>query len=137
MMETPNKPFEGSIGGGEVVENFAAGESGSVDDNNNYVENDAVEEEEPTSVMEGDQGSVVSDGIQRAKGRVTFEEKSLLNKSGQVGNKDENAKGNKPLPKITKFESRAPRDAREKMKMIGGKQKLVVMLICEEMGNIG
>ena len=123
MMETPSKPFEDSIGG-EVVENFAAGESGSVDETNNYVENDAVEEEEPTSVMEGDQGSVVlSDEDQRAKGLVTFEEAFLLNKSDKVGNKVENAKGNKlPLQKIATNKSRgALRDAKEKMKMIGGK----------------
>jgi len=138
MMEAPSKPFEDSIGG-EVVENFAAGESWSVDETNNYVENDAVEEEEPTSVMEGDQGSVVlSDEDQRAKGLVTFEEAFLLNKSDQVGNKVENAKGNKlPLRKIATNKSRALRDAREKMKMIGGKQKLIAMLICEEMGNVG
>ena len=115
MMETPNKPFEDSIGGDGVVENFAA------DETNNYEENDAVEEEELPSVMEGDQGSVVSDGIQRAKGLISFEESFLLNKSDKVGNKDENAKGNKPLPKITKFKSRALRDARGKMKMIAGK----------------
>jgi len=122
MMETPNKPFEDSIGGGEVVENFAAGESGSGDETNNYVENDAVDEEEPTSIIKSDQGSVVlSDEDQRAKGLISFEEAFLLNKSGQVGNKVENEKGNKPLPKITKFKSRALRDAREKMKMIGGK----------------
>ena len=122
MMETPNKPFEYSIGGGEVVENFAAGESGSGDETNNYVENDAVDEEEPTSIIKSDQGSVVlSDEDQRAKGLISFEEAFLLNKSGQVGNKVENEKGNKPLPKITKFKSRALRDAREKMKMIGGK----------------
>jgi len=137
MMETPSKPFEDSIGG-EVVENFAAGESGSVDETNNYVENDAVEEEEPTSVMENDQKSVVlSNEDQRAEGLISFEESFLLNKCDQVGNKDENAKGNKPLPKITKFKSRALRDAREKMQMIGGKQNLIVMLISEEMGNIG
>ena len=124
MMETPNKPFEYSIGGGEVVENFAAGESGSVDETNNYVENDAVEEEEPTSIIKSDQGSVVlSDEDQRAKGLVTFEEAFLLNKSDKVGNKVENAKGNKlPLQKIATNKSRgALRDAKEKMKMIGGK----------------
>jgi len=102
------------------------------------VENDAVEEEEPTSVMENDQKSVVlSNEDQRAEGLISFEESFLLNKCDQVGNKVENAKGNKPLPKITKFKSRALRDAREKMQMIGGKQKLIVMLISEEMGNIG
>ena len=137
MMETPSKQFEDSTGG-EFVENFAAGESRSVDETNNYVKNDAVEEEEPTKITKSDQGSVVlSDEDLRAKGLISFEEAFLLNKSDQVGNKVENAKGNKPLPKITKFKSRALRDAREKMKMIGGKQKLVVMLICEEMGNIG
>ena len=129
MMETPRKPFEDLTGDGEVVENFAAGDSRSVDDNNNYVENDAVEEEEPTSVMESDQGYAVSDEIQRAKGRVTFEETFLLNKSDQVGNKVENEKGKK-LPKITKNKSRALRDAKETMKMIGGKQKLILMLSC-------
>ena len=138
MMETPRKPFEDLTGDGEVVENFAAGESRSVDDNNNYVENDAVEEEEPTSVMESDQGYAVSDEIQRAKGRVTFEETFLLNKSDKVGNKVENAKGNKlPLQKIATSKSRALRDAKEKMKMIAGKLKLIAMLICEEMGNVG
>ena len=136
MMETPSKPFEDSFGG-EVVENFAAGESESVDETDNYLENDAVEEEETTSVMEGDQGSVIlSDEDQRAKGLITFEEAFLLNKSDQVGNKDENAKGNKPLPKITKNQSSALRDAKETMKMIGGKQTLIVMLICEEVDNI-
>jgi len=129
MMETPNKPFDDSIGGGEVVENFAAGESGSVDETNNYVENDAVEEEEPTSVMEGDQGSVFSDEIQRAKGLISFEESFLLNKSGQVGNKVENEKGKKlPLQKITTSKSRTRKESKEKMKMIGGKQKLILML---------
>ena len=129
MMETPNKPFEDSIGS-EVVENFAAGESGSVDQTNNYVENDAVEEEEPTSIIKSDQGSVVSDGIQRAKGRVTFEEKSLLNKSGQVGNKVENEKGKKPPQQtVASRKSRIRKESKEKMQMIGGKQKLIVMLI--------
>ena len=116
------------IGGGEVVENFAAGV-----EINNLAVNDSAED--PVSITKSDQGNVDED--QKAKGLVTFEEAFLLNKSDQVGNKDENAKGNKPLPKIIKFKSRALRDAREKMKMIGGKQKLVVMLICEEMGNIG
>jgi len=138
MMETPNKLFEDTIGGGEVIENFAAGDSGSVDETNNYVENDAIEEEEPTSIIKSDQGSVVlSDEDQRAKGFVTFEEAFLLNKSDKVGNKVENAKGNKlSLQKITTNKSRALRDAREKMKMLGGKQKLVVMLICEETSNM-
>jgi len=137
MMETPNKPFEDSIGS-EVVENFAAGESGSVDQTNNYVENDAVEEEEPTSIIKSDQGSVVSDGIQRAKGRVTFEEKSLLNKSGQVGNKVENEKGKKPPQQIiASSKIRIRKESKEKMQMIGGKQKLIVMLICEEMDIVG
>jgi len=136
MMETPSKPFEDSIGG-EVVENFAAGESGSVDETDNYVKNDAVEEEEPTKITKSDQGSVVlSDEDQRAKGLISFEESFLLNKSGQVGNKVENEKGNKPLQKITKFKSRARRDAKEKMKMIAGKQKLIVVLICEETSNM-
>jgi len=136
MMETPNKPFEDSIGS-EVVENFAAGESRSVDETYNYVENDSVEEEEPTSVIKSDQGSVVSDGIQRAKGRFTFEEKSLLNKSGQVGNKVENGKGKKPPHQtVASRKSRIRKESKEKMQMIGGKQKLIVMLICEEMDNI-
>ena len=92
MMETPTKPFEDSIGDGEVVENFAVGESGSVDETNNYVENDAVEEEEPTKITKSDQGSVIlSDEDLRAKGLVTFEEAFLLNKSDQVGNKVVNA----------------------------------------------
>ena len=123
MMETPSKPFEDSICG-EVVENFAAGDSGSVDETNNCVENDAAEEEEPISIIKSDQGSVVlSDEDQRAKGLVTFEEAFLLNKSDKVGNKVENAKGNKlPLQKIATNKSRgALRDAKEKMKMIGGK----------------
>jgi len=89
MMETPNKPFEDSIGK-EVVENFAAGESRSVDETDDYVENDAVEEEEPTSVMENDQKSVVlSNEDLRAKGLISFEEAFLLNKSDQVANKVE------------------------------------------------
>ena len=89
MMETPSKPFEDSIGG-EVVENFAAGESGSVDETNIYVENDAVEEEEPTKITKSDQGSVVlSDEDLRAKGLISFEEAFLLNKSDQVANKVE------------------------------------------------
>ena len=91
MMETPTKPFEDSIGS-EVVENFAAGDSGSVDETNNCVENDAVEEEEPTKITKSDQGSVIlSDEDLRAKGLVTFEEAFLLNKSDQVGNKLVNA----------------------------------------------
>jgi len=91
MMETPNKPFEDSIGS-EVVENFAAGESGSVDETNNYVGNDAVEEEEPTKITKSDQGSVIlSDEDLRAKGLISSEETFLLNKSDQVGNKVVNA----------------------------------------------
>jgi len=138
MMETPTKPFEDSIGS-EVVENFAAGDSGSVDETNNCVENDAVEEEEPTKITKSDQGSVIlSDEDLRAKGLISSEETFLLNKSDQVGNKVENAKGNKlPLQKIATNKSRALRDAKEKMKMIAGKQKMIVMLICEEMGNVG
>ena len=75
----------------EVVENFAAGGSGSVDETNNYVENDATDKER-TSVMKNDQRSVLlSDEDLRTKGLISFEEKSLLNKSDQVGNKDERA----------------------------------------------
>jgi len=119
MAETAEDMDEGN---GEFVEKFAAGDSGSVDETNNYVENDAVEEEDPTKITKSDQGSVVlSNEDQRAKGLISFEESFLLNKSDQVGNKVENAKGNKPLPKITKFKSRALRDAKEKMKMIAGK----------------
>jgi len=125
MMETPSKPFEDSIGGGEVVENFAAGgRSGSVDETNNYVENDAVEEEEPTSIIKSDQGSVVlSDEDQRAKGLISFEESFLLNKSDQVGNKVENAEKEKP-PKqmIASRKSGILKKSKEKMKMIAGKQ---------------
>jgi len=124
MMETPSKPFEDSIGGGEVVENFAAGGSGSVDETNNYVENDAVEEEEPTSIIKSDQGSVVlSDEDQRAKGLISFEESFLLNKSDQVGNKVENAEKEKP-PKqmIASRKSGILKKSKEKMKMIAGKQ---------------
>ena len=74
----------------EVVENFAAGESGSVDETDNYVKNDAVEEEEPTKITKSDQGSVVlSDEDLRAKGLISFEEAFLLNKSDQVANKVE------------------------------------------------
>ena len=122
MMETPSKQFEDSTGG-EFVENFAAGESRSVDETNNYVKNDAVEEEEPTKITKSDQGSVVlSDEDLRAKGLISFEEAFLLNKSDQVGNKVENAKGKKlPLQKITTNKSRALRDAKEKMKVIAGK----------------
>jgi len=135
MMETPNKPFEDSIGS-EVVENFAAGESGSVDETNNYVGNDAVEEEEPTKITKSDQGSVIlSDEDLRAKGLISSEETFLLNKSDQVGNKVENEKGKK-LPKITKNKSRALRDAKETMKMIGGKQTLIVVLFCGEMATL-
>ena len=138
MMETPNKPFEDSIGGGEVGENFAAGDSGSVDETNNCVENDAVEEEEPTKITKSDQGSVIlSDEDLRAKGLISSEETFLLNKSDQVGNKVENAKGNKlPLQKMASSKSRTLRDAKEKMKMIAGKQKLIVVLICEETSNM-
>ena len=124
MMETPSKPFEESIGG-EVVENFAAGESGSVDETNNYVENDAVEEEEPTSVMEGDQGSVVSDGIQRTKGRVTFEEKSLLNKSGQVGNKDERAEQISPHLSSGNLAQTIPLRNSTKLKILKANMKMI------------
>ena len=124
MMETPSKPFEDSIGG-EVVENFAAGESGSVDETNNYVENDAVEEEEPTSVMEGDQGSVVSDGIQRTKGRVTFEEKSLLNKSGQVGNKDERAEQISPHLSSGNLAQTIPLRNSTKLKILKANMKMI------------
>jgi len=122
MMETPSKQFEDSTGG-EFVENFAAGESRSVDETNNYVKNDAVEEEEPTKITKSDQGSVVlSDEDLRAKGLISFEEALLLNKSDQVGNKAENEKGKKlPLQKITTSKSRALRDAKEKMKVIAGK----------------
>ena len=122
MMETPSKQFEDSTGG-EFVENFAAGESRSVDETNNYVKNDAVEEEEPTKITKSDQGSVVlSDEDLRAKGLISFEEAFLLNKSDQVGNKVENEKGKKlPLQKITTSKSRALRDAKEKMKVIAGK----------------
>ena len=122
LMETPSKPFDDLVNS-DLVENLAAEENGSVDETINYVENDAVEEEEPTSVMESDQGSVVlSDKDLRAKGLISSEESFLLNKSGQVGNKDENAKGKKlPLQKITTNKSRAQRDAKEKMKVIAGK----------------
>jgi len=138
MMETPSKPFEDSVGG-EVVENFAAGESGSVDETNNCVENDAAEEEEPTKITKSDQGSVVlSDEDLRVKGLISFEEAFLLNKSDQVGNKVENEKGNKlPLQIVASSKSRIRKESKEKMQMIGGKQKLIVMLISEEMGNVG
>ena len=137
LMETPSKPFDDLVNS-DLVENLAAEENGSVDETINYVENDAVEEEEPTSVMESDQGYVVSDEDLRAKGLISSEETCLLNKSDQVGNKVENAKGNKlPLQKMASSKSRTLRDAKEKMKMIAGKQKLIVVLICEEMGNVG
>ena len=125
MMETPSKPFEDSIGGGEVGENFAAGESGSVDETNNCVENDAAEEEEPTSVMEGDQGSVVSDGIQRAKGRVTFEESFLLKKSGQVGNKDERAEQISPHLSSGNLTQTIPLRNSTKLKLLEANMKMI------------
>ena len=144
MMETPNKPFEDSIGGGEVVENFAAGDSGGVDETNNYVENDSVEEEEPTKITKSDQGSVVlSDEDQRAKGLVTFEEAFLLNKIDYVGSKVERAEQvghhlssnnlaqSRPLRKSMKLKL-----TKANMKMIAGKLKLTALLI-REMGNIG
>ena len=144
MMETPNKPFEDTIGGGEVIANFAAGDSGSVDETNNYVENDAVEEEEPTKITKSDQGSVVlSDEDQRAKGLVTFEEAFLLNKIDYVGSKVERAEQvghhlssnnlaqSRPLRKSMKLKL-----TKANMKMIAGKLKLTALLI-REMGNIG
>jgi len=89
MAETAEDMDEGN---GEFVEKFAAGDSGSVDETNNYVENDAVEEEDPTKITKSDQGSVVlSNEDQRAKGLISFEESFLLNKSDQVGNKVERA----------------------------------------------
>ena len=143
MMETPSKQFEDSIGS-EVVENFAAGDSRSVDETDDYVENDAVEEEEPTSVMENDQKSVVlSNEDLRAKGLISFEEAFLLNKSDQVANKVEcaeqvshhsssdNLAQTTPSTKSTKLKL-----TKANMKMIAGKLKLTALLI-REMGNIG
>ena len=125
MIETPSKPFEDSIGGGEVGENFAAGESGSVDETNNYVGNDAVEEEEPTSVMESDQGYAVSDEIQRAKGRVTFEESFLLKKSGQVGNKDERAEQISPHLSSGNLTQTIPLRNSTKLKLLEANMKMI------------
>ena len=125
MMETPNKPFEDSIGGGGVVENFAAGESGSVDETDNYVENDAVEEEEPTSVMEGDQGSVVSDGIQRAKGLISFEESFLLNKSDKVGNKVECAEQVSHHSSSDNLAQTSPSTKSMKLKLMKANMKMI------------
>ena len=123
MMETPSKQFEDSTGG-EFVENFAAGESRSVDETNNYVKNDAVEEEEPTKITKSDQGSVVlSDEDLRAKGLISFEEAFLLNKSDQVGNKVENAKGDKPESiRRTHRKTAEIKYTRAKMRMIAGKK---------------
>jgi len=125
MMKTPNKPFEDSIGGGGVVENFAAGESGSVDETDNYVENDAVEEEEPTSVMEGDQGSVVSDGIQRAKGLISFEESFLLNKSDKVGNKVECAEQVSHHSSSDNLAQTSPSTKSMKLKLMKANMKMI------------
>jgi len=125
MMETPSKPFEDSIGGGGVVENFAAGESGSVDETDNYVENDAVEEEEPTSVMEGDQGSVVSDGIQRAKGLISFEESFLLNKSDKVGNKVECAEQVSHHSSSDNLAQTSPSTKSMKLKLMKANMKMI------------
>ena len=120
MMETPSKQFEDSTGG-EFVENFAAGESRSVDETNNYVKNDAVEEEEPTKITKSDQGSVVlSDEDLRAKGLISFEEAFLLNKSDQVENKLENAEPPKQI--VASRKTRIVKESKEKMKMIAGKK---------------
>ena len=121
----------------EVVENFAAGGSGSVDETNSYVENDATDKER-TSVMESDQKSVVlSDEDQRAKGLVTFEESFLLNKSDQVGNKVENSKEDKSESiRRTRRKTAEIKHTRAKMRKIAGKQKWIVLLICEETSNM-
>jgi len=132
---TPSKPFEDSLSG-EVVENFAAGKS-AVDETDNCVENDATDKER-TSVMESDQKSVVlSDEDQRAKGLVTFEESFLLNKSDQVGNKVENSKEDKSESiRRTRRKTAEIKHTRAKMRKIAGKQKWIVLLICEETSNM-
>ena len=121
LMETPSKPFEDLVNS-DLVENLAAEENESVDETINYGKNDAAAEEKSTNRMESHQGYVVSDEDLRAKGLISSEETFLLNKSDQVGNKVENAKGNKlPLQIMASSKSRTLRDAKEKMKMIAGK----------------
>ena len=115
LIETPSKPFEDLVSS-DLVENFAAEES-----TNSYAENDAAEKER-SSIMKRDQGFVTED--QRAKGLVTFEETSLLNKSDKVGNKLENAQQKKPQPSSAVLGQRSEfsKIAKEKMKMIAGKK---------------
>ena len=105
MMETPSKPFD-DLFVSEVVESSPADE-GTVDRSENHGKNDAA----------------VSDEDQRAKGRVTFEESSLLKKTDKVENKVENAEGEKP-PKqiIASSKSRILKKSKEKMKVIAGKK---------------
>ena len=124
LIETPSKPFEDLVSS-DLVENFAAEEEST----NSYTENDAAEKER-SSIMKRDQGYVTED--QRAKGLVTFEEAFLLNKSDKVGNEVENAQLKKPQPSsaISGQRSEFSKIAKEKMKKIAGKFKMITMLIC-------
>ena len=122
LIETPSKPFEDLVSS-DLVENFAAEEEST----NSYAENDAAEKER-SSIMKRDQGYVtaVSDEDQSL---VPFEETSLLlKKSDQVGNKVENTQQKKPQPSsaILGQRSELSKIAKEKMKMIAGKFKLLL-----------
>ena len=123
MAETAEDMDEGN---GEFVEKFAAGDSGSVDETNNCVENDAAEEEEPTKIIKSDQGSVVlSNEDQRAKGLISFEESFLLNKSDQVGNKDERAEQVSPHSSSGNLAQTIPLRNSMKLKLLKANMKMI------------
>ena len=64
---------------------------------------------------------VLCDEDRKMTGHVAFEETSLLNKNGQVGNDVENSKGEKPLTSIiASSKSSKFKAAKEKMKIIAG-----------------
>ena len=109
----------------EVVENFAAGGSGSVDETNNYVENDATDKER-TSVMKNDQRSVLlSDEDLRTKGLISSEESFLLKKSGQVGNKDERAEQISPHLSSGNLAQTIPLRNSTKLKILKANMKMI------------
>jgi len=73
---------------------------------------------------------VLCDEDRKMTGHVAFEETSLLNKNGQVGNDVENSKGEKPLTSIiASSKSSKLKAAKEKMKIIAGEIELIIIRV--------
>ena len=107
LIETPSRSFEDLISGDEV-ENSTADESSAGEDTNTTAKNDAAEIE--LTVTENCQGI------------------------DKVENEVENAE---TPPKQIVASRKTIKESKKTIKMIAGKEKMIVMLICEEMGKVG